>query len=157
MDENSSDALGLVIGDHARLDANILGDGPLQQRLASELGLGVTPRPDADDLTPLVVLAERAPDVQAIAQARTWAPIRTVIAWGLPESALLRLLDLDVPVLIGMPSRAQLHDALFDGDDGLDRATERRRAGRLAAVEAALSTKGRADATLSELPIAVTA
>jgi hypothetical protein len=133
------------------LTANVLGEGPVQQQLAELLGLGLTARPDADDPTPLVVLAERAPDVQAIAQARTWAPIRTVVAWGLPESALLRLLDLDVPVLIGLPTRAQLRRALVDGNDGLDRAAERRRAGRLAAVEAALSTKGRSDAGLPDL------
>lgn len=140
------------VGDgEIELTANVLGEGPVQQHLAEALGLGLTARPDADDTTPLVVLAERAPDVQAIAQARTWAPIRAVVAWGLPESALLRLLDLDVPVLIGMPSRAQLQRALVEGKDGLDRAAERRRAGRLAAVEAALSTKGRSDAGLPDL------
>jgi hypothetical protein len=137
--------------DGTQLEANVLGDGPVQQHLADVLGLGLTARPDADDATPLVVLAERAPDVQAIAQARTWAPIRAVIAWGLPESALLRLLDLDVPVLVGMPSRAQLQRALVDGTDGLDRTAERRRAGRLAAVEAALASKGRADTALPDL------
>ena len=135
------------------LHANVLGDGPVQQHLADVLGLGLTARPDADDTTPLVVLAERAPDVQAIAQARTWAPIRAVVAWGLPESALLRLLDLDLPVIVGLPTRAQLRRALVDGKDGLDRTAERRRAGRLAAVEAALSTKGRSDADLPELQV----
>ncbi len=145
METMANERSGVVMDDMGVCTANILGEGPLQRRLAADLGLGLTPRPDADDLTPLVVLAERAPDVQAIAQARTWAPIRVVIAWGLPESALLRLLDLDVPVLIGLPSRAQLRRALTDGDDGLDRTTERRRAGRLAAVEASLSMPGRAD------------
>jgi hypothetical protein len=129
--------------------AYILGDGPLQRRLASELGIEVLPRPLADDETPLVVLAERAPDVHAIAQARSWAPIRVVIAWGLPESALLRLLDLDLPTLIGLPTPADLQRAVLEGHDGLDRPAERRRAGRLAAVEASLSNKGRADAALS--------
>jgi hypothetical protein len=131
--------------------AYILGDGPLQRRLASELGIAVLPRPVADDPTPLVVLAERAPDVHAIAQARSWAPIRVVIAWGLPESALLRLLDLDLPTLIGLPTAADLRRAVLDGHDGLDRAEERRRAGRLSAVEASLSNKGRADAALGPL------
>ena len=126
--------------------AYILGDGPLQRRLASELGIEVLARPKVDDSTPLVVLAERAPDVHAIAQARSWAPIRVVIAWGLPESAMLRLLDLDIPTLIGLPTAAELRRAVLDGDDGLDRAVERRRAGRLAAVEASLSNSGRADA-----------
>jgi hypothetical protein len=129
--------------------AYILGDGPLQRRLASELGIQVLPRPIADDPTPLVVLAERAPDVHAIAQARSWAPIRVVIAWGLPESALLRLLDLDIPTLIGLPTPADLRRAVVDGHDGLDRPAERRRAGRLSAVEASLSNQGRADAALS--------
>jgi hypothetical protein len=131
--------------------AYVLGNGTLQRRIADELGLRVIARPDPGDDTPLVVLAERAPDVQAIAQARAWAPIRAVIAWALPESALLRLLDLELPTLIGLPDRDMLRRAIQQGEDGLDRAAERRRAGRLAAVEAALSTKGRADATLSQL------
>ena len=147
-----SDTFDVLVDEHVALEANVLGDGPVQQHLADVLGLGLTSRPDADDATALVVLAERAPDVQAIAQARTWAPIRAVIAWGLPESALLRLLDLDVPVLIGLPTRAELLRALVDGDDGLDRSAERRRAGRLAAVEAALSIAGRADAGAAGIP-----
>jgi len=141
--------LGAEAGERAL--AYVLGDGTLQRRIADELGLRVIARPDPDDDTPLVVLAERAPDVQAIAQARSWAPIRVVIAWALPESALLRLLDLELPTLIGLPDRETLRRAVQQGEDGLDRAAERRRAGRLAAVEAALSTKGRADATLSQL------
>ena len=146
-----SDTFVDTVDDDIELHANVLGDGPVQQHLADVLGLGLTARPDADDASALVVLAERAPDVQAIAQARTWAPIRAVIAWCLPESALLRLLDLDVPVLIGMPTRTQLRRALVDSDDGLDRGAERRRAGRLAAVEAALSARGRSDTGLHEL------
>lgn len=145
MDTMTNERSGVVLDDLGLTPVSILGEGPVQRRLAAEFGLGITARPDAGDRTPLVVLAERAPDVQAIAQARTWAPIRVVIAWGLPESALLRLLDLDVPVLVGLPTRDQLRRAVIDGDDGLDRAAERRRAGRLAAVEAALSTAGRAD------------
>ena len=148
-----TETLDDVIDGDIELTANVLGEGPVQQQIAEVLGLGLTARPDADDPTPLVVLAERAPDVQAIAQARTWAPIRAVIAWGLPESALLRLLDLDVPVLLGLPSRAQLRRALVEGNDGLDRAAERRRAGRLAAVEASLSMRGRSDAGLPDLQV----
>ena len=145
------DMLDDVLDGDIEIHANVLGDGPVQQPLADTRGLGLTARPDAADATALVVLAERSPDVQAIAQARTWAPIRAVIAWSLPESALLRLLDLDLPVLIGLPTRAQLRRALVDGDDGLDRAAERRRAGRLAAVEASLSRKGRSEAGLPDL------
>ena len=126
--------------------ACILGEGPVQRHLAAEFGLPLVARPVVGSETPLVVLAERASDVPAIAQVRSRAPIRVVIAWCLPESALLRLLDLDLPVLIGMPTKERLAQAVSSGLDGLDRAAERRRAGRLAAVEAALAAPGRADA-----------
>jgi hypothetical protein len=123
----------------------LLGDGPLHQRLSRELGLPLAQRPDPNDTTPLVVVAERAPDVQAISQARSWAPIRAVIAWKLPESALLRLLELDLPVFIGLPEHDEILLALAKGVDAVERAAERQRTARLAAVEAALSAPGRAD------------
>jgi hypothetical protein len=131
--------------------ACVLGEGPLQRHLAGEFGLPLVARPVAGSETPLVVLAERASDVQAIAQVRSWAPIRVVIAWCLPESALLRLLDLDLPVLIGMPTKDRLEQAVLHGLDGLDRAAERRRVGRLAAVEAALAAPGRSDAVAASV------
>jgi hypothetical protein len=123
----------------------LLGDGPLHQRLSKELGLVLAQRPDPNDPTPLVVVAERAPDVQAISQARSWAPIRAVIAWKLPESALLRLLELDLPVFIGLPEHDDIARAVLEGVDATERAAERQRTARLAAVEAALSAPGRAD------------
>lgn len=131
----------------------LLGDGPLHQRLARELGLALAQRPDPNDSTPLVVVAERAPDVQAISQARSWAPIRAVIAWKLPESALLRLLELDLPVFIGLPDSGHIARAVVDGVDAAERAAERQRTARLAAVEAALSAPGRADEAAQQTPV----
>jgi hypothetical protein len=128
---------------------NLLGDGPLHQWLASQLGLGITTRPDADPV-PLVVVAEQAPDVQAIVRARAWLPIRAIIAWRLPESAVVRLLDLDVPLFVGLPNREHFRRFVLEGIDPAVLSEERRRTARLAAVEAALSGKGRADAALAE-------
>ncbi len=123
---------------------NLLGDGPLHQWLATQLGLGMTTRPDADP-SPLVVVAEQAPDVQAITRARSWLPIRAIIAWRLPESAVVRLLDLDVPVFVGLPEREVFRKAVMDGVNPTELSEQRNRAARLAAIEAALSTRGRAD------------
>lgn len=131
----------------------LLGDGPLHQRLSKELGLVLAQRPDPNDATPLVVVAERAPDVQAISQARSWAPIRAVIAWKLPESALLRLLELDLPVFIGLPEHDEIARAVVNGVDATERAAERQRTARLAAVEAALSAPGRADEAAEITPV----
>jgi hypothetical protein len=131
----------------------LLGDGPLHQRLSHELGLALAQRPDPNDTTPLVVVAERAPDVQAISQARSWAPIRAVIAWKLPESALLRLLELDLPVFIGLPEYDDIARAVVGGVDATERAAERQRTARLAAVEAALSAPGRADEAAEMIPV----
>jgi hypothetical protein len=131
----------------------LLGDGPLHQRLSKELGLALAQRPDPNDSTPLVVVAERAPDVQAISQARSWAPIRAVIAWKLPESALLRLLELDLPVFIGLPEHDEIARAVLEGVDPTERAAERQRTARLAAVEAALSAPGRADEAVELTPV----
>ncbi len=123
---------------------NVLGDGPLHQWLAAQLGLGITTRPDSDSV-PLVVVAEQAADVQAIVRARSWLPIRAIIAWRLPESAVVRLLDLDVPVFVGLPDRESFHQRVADGTTPSAVAEERRRTARLAAVEASLTGRGRAD------------
>jgi hypothetical protein len=131
---------------------NLLGDGPLHQWLAGQLGLSITTRPDADP-SPLVVVAEQAPDVQAIVRARSWLPIRAIIAWRLPESAVIRLLDLDVPVFVGLPDLDNFRSAVLRGVDSAELAAERTRTARLAAVEAALSGRGRADDILHKDPV----
>lgn len=127
---------------------SLLGDGPLHQELARQLGLGITTRPDASG-TPLVVVAEQASDVQAIVRAKAWLPIAAIIAWRLPESALLRLFDLDTLVFIGLPNPEAFHTIVADGPNRAAMVEERRRTARLAAVEAALTTRGRADETLT--------
>ncbi|MFM7537838.1 MAG: hypothetical protein ACKO91_18875 [Acidimicrobiales bacterium] len=127
---------------------NLLGDGPLHQWLAAQLGLSITTRPDSDAV-PLVVVAEQAQDVQAIVRARSWLPVRAIITWRLPESAVVRLHDLEVPVFIGLPDLETFRARVLEGADPVRMAEERRRAARLAAVEASLTGKGRADESLS--------
>lgn len=127
---------------------NMLGDGPLHQELARQLGLGITTRPDSAG-TPLVVVAEQPSDVQAILRARAWLPIAAIIAWRLPESALMRLLDLDLPVFVGLTPPEQFAAVLSRPLNPEAVATERRRTARLAAIEAAFTTRGRADDALN--------
>jgi hypothetical protein len=126
----------------------LLGDGPLHLELARQLGIGTTTRPDATG-TPLVVVAEQASDVQAIVRAKAWLPIVAIIAWRLPESALLRLFDLDTLVFIGLPNVDTFEAMVEAGPNRAAMVEERRRTARLAAVEAALSTRGRADEILT--------
>ncbi len=129
-------------------EMNLLGDGPLHQELARQLGLGVTTRPDAEG-TPLVVVAEQPSDVQAVVRARAWLPIAAIIAWRLPEAAVGRLLDLDAPVFVGLPSAEHFHKVVSAPFDQAAAVEERRRTARLAAVEAAFATRGRADDALT--------
>ena len=126
----------------------LLGDGPLHQELARQLGIELTSRPDASG-TPLVVVAEQASDVQAIVRAKAWLPIAAIIAWRLPESALLRLFDLETPIFIGLPNPTTFAAQVAKGVDRVAMAEERRLTARLAAVEASLATRGRADEPLT--------
>ena len=128
----------------------MLGDGPLHQELARQLGLGITTRPDSAG-TPLVVVAEQPSDVQAILRARAWLPIAAIIAWRLPESALMRLLDLDLPVFVGLTTMEHFSATLSRPLNPEAVAEERRRTARLAAIEAAFSTRGRADEALTNV------
>jgi hypothetical protein len=126
---------------------SLLGDGPLHQELARQLGLSITTRPDSGG-APLVVVAEQASDVQAIVRAKAWLKIAAVVTWRLPESALLRLFDLEVPVFVGLPERAYFEQVVAAGVMSESLSEERRRTARLAVVEAALSARGRADETV---------
>jgi hypothetical protein len=126
------------------INLSLLGDGPLHQELARQLGLSITTRPDSSG-SALVVVAEQASDVQAIVRAKAWLTIAAVITWRLPESALLRLLDLEVPVFIGLPDPRQFRQIVEAGADVEALSAERRRTARLAVVEAALTARGRAD------------
>lgn len=123
---------------------SLLGDGPLHQELARQLGLSITTRPDSTG-TALVVVAEQASDVQAIVRAKAWLTIAAVVTWRLPESALLRLLDLEVPVFIGLPDPRVFHQTVQAEVDLEALSDERKRTARLAVVEAALTARGRAD------------
>jgi hypothetical protein len=127
---------------------SMLGDGPLHQELARQLGIGVTSRPDGAG-GPLVLIAEQASDVQAIVRAKAWLPIAAVIAWRLPESAVLRLLDLETLIFIGLPTPREFRSGVEKGYDPVVVTEQRRVTARLAAIETALTSRGRADENLT--------
>ena len=59
----------------------------------------------------------------------------------------------DLPVFIGLPEHDEIARAVLDGVDVTERAAERQRTARLAAVEAALSAPGRADEAAETTPV----
>lgn len=110
-----------------------------QWSLCNEMGTQIV-RDRSVLYDPSVPLVVAVGDGQAIARLHTLMeqsrPVSAVIAWRLPEELLPRLLALDVPILMGIPTTEELLAAVNDGKDNIDRDVERDRAARLAVREA---------------------
>lgn len=109
-------------------------------KVAAAIGADLISEPSRDpDAPPMLILATSARDVQTVARAAEQVPIAGVIAWDMPDSVIGRLLDLTLPVFIGMPTVEQIQHLVDGGGDGLDRRSERARSARYAALESLLS------------------
>ena len=109
----------------------------LAARLAPMLGARrIADASAAADDEALVMVASNVADVRAVAEAeRRGTPPAVVVAWHLPESALVRLLELGVPCLIGEPDAERLQAVVAGGDSGISSHAERAAAARYAVLE----------------------
>lgn len=118
----------------------VLDSGGASGRVAEAIGARLIARPDSSaDADPMIVVVGTARDVQTLARANGQMPIAAAVAWEMPETVLARLLDLPIPVFIGMPTGDQVRRLLEDGTDDLDRSAERARTSRYATFETLLS------------------
>ena len=119
------------------MQAAVVDSNPLSARIAAMIGARLVPSPEmAGKDAAVVVIASTQAEVDAA--ARSVERLAAVIAWRLPETALVRLLELAVPCLIGEPTPQKLR-AVLDGTDGtdggVDRVAERGAASRYAVLE----------------------
>ena len=119
----------------------VVDSSPLSARIAAKVDAQLVSTPaDADAGAAVVMVASSAADVEAVARAAAGSnPLAAVVAWHLPESALVRLLELNVPCLIGDPGVDQLQAALDRGTDGINHREERNAAARYAVLESWLN------------------
>ena len=119
----------------------VVSSSPLSERIAAKVdGRLVQDPAAADEGEAVVMVASSAADVEAVTRAaRGPTPPAVVVAWHLPESALVRLMELNIPCLIGEPDLEQLQAALDRGTDGINHREERNAAARYAVLESWLN------------------
>ena len=119
----------------------VVSSSPLSERIAAKVDVRLVQDPAAaDEGEAVVMVASSAAEVEAVTRAaRGPIPLAAVVAWHLPESALVRLLELNIPCLIGEPGVEQLQAALDRGTDGINHREERNASARYAVLESWLN------------------
>ena len=91
------------------------------------------------------MVASTVADVRAVVDAvHAGRAPAAVVAWHLPESALVRLLEQPVPCLIGEPTAERLREVASGAAPGVHAANERIAAARYAVLESWLAQPGQA-------------
>ena len=121
--------------------AAVVESSPLAPRLAEILEARLIPdAAAADGDETLVMVASNVADVRAVADAvRAGQALAAVVAWHLSESALVQLLELPVPCLIGEPKPTQLRDVVSGASRGVNARNERTSAAGYAMLESWLA------------------
>ena len=124
--------------------ATVVESSPLAARLAWMLGARLIPDASAAaDGEALVMVASTVADVRAVVAAESSGrPPAAVVAWHLPESALVRLLELPVPCLIGEPDAEHLRAVVSGTAEGVNAGKERAAAARYSVLESWLAQPG---------------
>lgn len=119
------------------IPAAVVASSPLATRLAEALEARLVSDPaHAEDGEALVMVASTMADVRAVANAvRAGQTVAAAVAWHLPESALVRLLEQPVPCLIGEPDAEELRAVVSGAAVGVKARNERAAATRYAVLE----------------------
>ena len=129
--------------------AAVVESSPLAPCLARMLDARLIPHAsDAENGEALVMVASTVADVRAVVSAvRDGQTVAAAVAWHLPESALVRLLEQPVPCLIGEPAAEQLQAVVSGKADGVNASNERASAARYAVLESWLAQPAQATPT----------
>ena len=122
----------------------VVESSPLAPRLAQMLEARLIPDASvAEDDEALVMVVSTVADVRAVVDAvNTGRPPAAAVAWHLPESALVRLLEQPVPCLIGEPDAERLRAVASGAAQGVNASNERTAAARYAVLESWLAQPG---------------
>ena len=114
--------------------AEILGTGPEARVVADKLGLGVC-MPNEKGRSPVLVVVADQRTLEAAPDLAQHPRVVGFIAWNLAERDIVRLLALDHPTAVGLPTPDQLRALVWNGEMPVPRGVERDRTVRLAALE----------------------
>lgn len=117
----------------------ILEAGPTSHVIAEHLKAPVAETSTSMPDVPLIVLVSSPGDVNNVRRAlERGYVIAGVIAWRLPEAVLSNLLEVRIPVFIGLPERAAVLRAMGGRGELLDRGAERTKAAQYSVMETLL-------------------
>ena len=113
----------------------MLDTSPAARHVAAALAMQcVTPAAAAPDAPVLTVIADTI-EVSSLPALRANHHLVAVVAWGLAEADLLRLLDGATPVIVGQPTPQQLRELVWWGETPVSNDEERARTTTLAVLE----------------------
>lgn len=113
----------------------VLDTSSTARDVAARLSLPVHKKGDDED-EPVVIIVSEEKDLEVLDWARGIRKVVGVVAWELPESVLAKVLEIDIPVLIGHVGQDQLRSLIKWGGESVSNEAEHERAQRLAHIEA---------------------
>lgn len=113
----------------------VLDTSSVAREVAMRLTLPVHKKGDNED-EPVVIIVTEDKDLEILEWARGIRKVVGVVAWDLPEVTLAKLLQVDIPVMIGHVGQDQLSSLKKWGGEPVSNDVERDKAERLAHIEA---------------------
>lgn len=112
----------------------VLDTSHIARTVAARLSLPIHRKGDDEDEA-VIIVVHTAKDLEIIDWARGIRNVVGIVAWELPERDLSKLLEVDLPVLIGHVGPDQLKSLVQWGGQTVANEVERDRADRLAHIE----------------------
>jgi hypothetical protein len=112
----------------------VLDTSHVARTVAARLSLPIHRKGDDED-EPVLIVVHIEKDLEILDWARGIRKVVGVLAWELPERVLSKLLQIDLPVLVGHVGADQLKSLVKWGGEKVSNDVERDRAERLAQIE----------------------
>lgn len=116
-------------------DLAVLDTSHTARTVAARLSLPIHRKGDDED-EPVVIVVHTEKDLEIIEWARGIRNVVGIVAWELPESIHAKLLNVELPVLIGHVGPDQLKSLVQWNGQVVSNEVERENAERLAHIEA---------------------
>ena len=115
-------------------DLAVLDTSHTARSVAARLALPIHRKGD-DEKEAVLVIIHAEKDLEILDWARGIRKVVGILAWELPERILVKVLELDLPVLVGHVGEEQLRSLVKWGGKKVSNDVERERAERLAKIE----------------------
>ena len=115
-------------------DLAVLDTSSVAREVAMRLTLPVHKKGDDED-EPVIIVVSQEKDLEILEWAMGIRKVVGLVAWELPETILARVLEIDIPVMIGHVGQDQISSLKKWGGEAVSNDVEREKASRLAHIE----------------------